>query len=1717
MANLAIYCTLSRVPPLDHDSKLGASLLLSASWLGGVPVDLEDDPRDHWLALWKWVAAEATPSFRAWALVGGAWVEIAGIEPIAWPADSDGRIDNVRMGAGNLLQRLEDDSLTVSSVKPDGDDETTESGDEVHVRHLLADLSVQPAPAPQDLRLSWLARMPLSANASRLVVAPVLGGMVPSEPVSDPPHKMLQLDYPAAPFTLTGHVRAIDLNASTVADCVKENGWVVCPSGNPVWTDGDAVREIEARWPEFVDHSRQLLRSAVSALEPKGPLDADIVAALRRAQRAVARDRAGLGVATVSIETEDLVDLIIGEGATGLPTEEKLRTALGTWEENLDEAKWRGLLRAALEQGRPPEEDLDPAAPDSSTLLRELSAMLSEISNPAVAARLVEAQWSDALQGDEHRAAVLALLRRVISDLDLPGLLRELDPREAFSKVVELARPKEKDFLERLPTSVASLVPDNSVAFVPDKSRLAARLEDSSRFPTVSAKDQGTLADVSAQAASLIEPEVRSLIERFHKETSDPALGPGTATERPHPVAVPVTSEGVEEARDVFEFVQGFGLLLRRHDEASASRWRCLNLARLELDGDGGEVADSAVVPLRLGYENGVRQSRLSYDNQPLAALSPAEKLAGRRLDRDPDDTTGVSEEMALDDTDAWLDRGPVPLPGGADDDGNWGLLPGLVFGRRYQAAPFAVFNGGVLPLEVRDPAEPTRLLPWASADAVKPGEIREIDYRRRVPLGAPRLVGLPQTTRLDDVLPPIPPHVAPRARELTDEEREPFAPPPPTSFANPGKPLKDPLEGVADGVDPPLVLLTPDPSWQAPDGIDRKKVSFTLGRPGVDIATWDRWEAIKGEEVLHEREANWASFYRQIDRGLPPPSFDDPAVARKFFLTWGEDDSLVEKTISGEILELTIESHPEVTEIGTATSSDTKASCLLWARVGSICLLRVQVGVPDAERPRFHPDLETGARGTRADGDGVIHVLGPPADLLVEVADKPAWAADPEEHSSALFAAMTVEEVQREDGPRLSLSLAAPQQVEPFDEILRDASGFEVLRQTWRWDGRIHDGFPLTVAGTSPRDLVNDDSYQQWAATSFATRDDEDAVVEAGLLSRVEETHQLLELPRVGDPKALLYRVGVTVRSRYAGTAPAGVRWLALQASTRLDDSASTPTTWLPVFDGSRREDAIPRPNLKLVVPLTEGREEEFGSAPLLAVLREPWYEAGGLAEELLVEIEQAPVFEPFVPEDDAPLPSSEPLFQLPEHGPDPLITGDAWRSVQPDPVPLPRERPDAPEENRQVIFRPRGPLGYTFDTDSSAPLFIHSGFFLDRPAVPAWAAERDLSHNMSKIRFRRRLDPEGRRWPTPNGGGWLAYADRFKTETVTLAAGKARCLFKGATDPGLGLAHRVLLERLVVDGCGRLTATLRGTSESEVEVELQVHVDHAGKVAWSGSVTSNQRIELGGLPPTGDFALELRRPEADRLEVVVAVRAGTRQRAAERSWRALGSVILTASSAHPLGLTAKADSAEIEFELRYGEFPSAASDDPEQRPVPLIESSATTPTWVQLLPSADAWELGSKTEDGRFPVFSTEALAIFRKKADSATQVQLSHEGSEVNAVRSRTGPPPAEVREGYLASVPCLLITEMIHDARGRQDERFVLLAPVADGSCQLESDPEGRLRGRLVEVQRIAQNDGALDAGSVLEELFPTAIPGGSVGQRTDAKARILRVSRPIDEV
>lgn len=1356
--HLGLLCSLDRIQPLDKEAASGFGATFSASF---VPPRASETGQELgandpvFLRPWNW----KVQSFQVWGRAeGGPWTPIATPPRLVLvpaqtnpPAESHPLLQAVKERIDGLAQ-LDPDVLLWDPLQG----EPAEAESREQLRHMLAVLSTRATPVPHALGLSYLLRSLASdlSAFSEVVAAPVFGpgsslgerGPQPSSAdpsVPEPPQEQANGIFTIKYRDVTGkpalvaYVLPVKKEVPSSGDLFLDlaSGWVkrdpkdtgdVTP-----WFGTDWTLHLEGRLAEGFDLAQRLIDVLRENLE-KQTFHEKLAAAplrlhaLRLAVLATVRDLAGVGLRQAPDGANLVEEVRRGAGESAVSIDwRKVETALRQGEGTLTLEAWARLVAEQVPTIAGIAAIASPSAPrpveQLADELAELERLQSALADEDNLRGLVLAQWQRILSADAELAPALAFLERHLAEIPPRRRLARSNLGTFWRSLVDLDRKDdERVELEKRVSGQLERSLDRRFFQEDDEEARQPRLE-----PT------------HADALRELKPEILASFQVFARQLakdslpprsgSSPEEGDGSPTPVPHGVTLQLDRLGAaadpiaeleKDRQDLQRRIAGFGVLLRE----AGKEWRCLNMARLVALPESAATAihEAAIVPLRLGYRNGMRETSVTYNNHPLVAESPASGLAnGFVVAADPHD---LDRESLLGHAAVRPAPADDPLPPPVDATFHrWARLPALQFGRRYEALPFAVFNSGVLPKELaleNDPTwprTPDRFTETALGDL-----IRKFRYLRRVRVGPPRYFEAFEKPVPRELL-PIPASVAPIAREIK-------------------------IASAPEGESLPLLLLTPPAGIEAGWPAGRSEFAFPLRKPATDINTWDRWIANDwtDETMKKLRIAVWAWYHRNAPKelGTRPKidlTLDDPAVEPRFRAVLShvpiagqptasdiERDIRIPSLAEGEDFLKAVRSGFVTVRCGVASGTaaemtPTGTDLLVKVPRGQVWELRIHPVLKanhfeDVGQKRFHPAMadELEKRETEQ------IFLAPALRLLIEVATN-ALAGD---HAEKLWKALVPEKL----GSRLAVRLHKAKAPDfPWPWISRA----EIRRQVWRWNGRPLGGFPFEA---NPPDGVRDGGAAfvapkvlEWEAKAFAERKDDDCSRTLASIRLEDALPLLYEEDRVGDVRALLHRFGVQVFSRYSGL---GVPTPAVRAEHTLEARVKTP--WRRLIHLCRWVDEVPKPRVKLVVPLTEALAarnrdtaatpapppcalpvKSHGAAGLLVVLNEPWYEIGGLAEELRVEL--AKVQDPHTGHENRP-----------EIGPDPILTGAPWKG---------------PGTVENIPFQADEPIGHTFDTDSGAPLFVSTSFVLRPPSLK----DVDLSWNFAKLRFHRLLTGEG------------------------------------------------------------------------------------------------------------------------------------------------------------------------------------------------------------------------------------------------------------------------------------------------------------------------------------------------------------------------------------
>lgn len=287
---------------------------------------------------------------------------------------------------------------------------------------------------------------------------------------------------------------------------------------------------------------------------------------------------------------------------------------------------------------------------------------------------------------------------------------------------------------------------------------------------------------------------------------------------------------------------------------------------------------------MKLVYAKSLVPYRMSYQNDLRQALVTYNDHPLIAKSPAADLSEGVEFRPEIDDGDvARIEYAP------AHKNSDWAKLPPLKFGQTYDLAAFVIGNSGAVPKELSN-GHPAKLLDsTADLTADLSSYIRRVKYLRRVRVGKPRFGTVPQGAI---EFPPIPDQVEPMAGELRLN-----------SSSVSGVPLPDPSQDMtfdknqkpvlnSGAQNLPLLLLP----YQNGSTLAEEFV-FGLRKPATDLVTWNRWlakdqdsDTDPNKPVAEKRLQVWADYHRKAPKSPDPAdqtgediTLDDPAAAGFF------------------------------------------------------------------------------------------------------------------------------------------------------------------------------------------------------------------------------------------------------------------------------------------------------------------------------------------------------------------------------------------------------------------------------------------------------------------------------------------------------------------------------------------------------------------------------------------------------------------------------------------------------------------------------------------------------------------------------------------------------------------------------------------------------------------------------------------------------------------
>jgi hypothetical protein len=1106
----------------------------------------------------------------------------------------------------------------------------------------------------------------------------------------------------------------------------------------PQFPTADWRSQLESQVAEALDGTRVLLDFAttIAAGSMKGIL-APVIASLRdRANTGVFRAPDGRSLALDLIQR---CQAIIGDSSD--PS--KLIAALLAYEKTIVLNTWQKIIATRPEA--PAWVGGDLTSLDADLKVRDVEPLRNLLADDRVLAPLIYLQWKQAADaaGAGSDAGVLWFkISGILQGQVLPAT--QLRKRLALASIGNLNDPTQP--LDPLRTAAqdpheiwraVTLFPAGSDELTSLKANLVTALQNylQRRFAAHPGPPFDLLfpqdASLTADAAALAT-QAKTFAENYFdthinppktSDSADAGNAPAMATSAPPGLTIQVdTLCGVDDSADFQRLMSGIGVLMRRANKP----WRCLNVAalyavdpakpRIGSNWDAGAVpvfTGGNVAPYRLNYHNGVRQAFVTYDAHPLVAQSPATYLAGG-LQLADNGTGDPQPPVFLYKTDF---TGTVDAPVVFND---WARLPGLYYSADddNQFLPFAVTNSGAIPAELAVAETDTTLaVPYRireQKDFVASSTLPVVStgYKRRVQPGALRLrdaAGKPLMK--DSTFPPLPSGIFPKYHDVV----------------------------AAEDSGAPLLFLYSDDA-----DATKGAYKFSVLRPATDLNNWDRWVGLDPNLSPADRSKVWADFHDNAPQAPQPKptalgtpdqigklALDDPAIG-------GFSVSLTPlSSASGQPLgpmdvrfNRSSPSSAPAIPIACSIAGDGKAS------LDTAGATAVTVKIPPNEvwNLVLTPSVDAPDRFEK----GILPAAGAAPLNVFELVIEAAGTALPSPQAVWDALAAGVPDAAR----KISVTLQ-PRNFNAGD-AWSNVKQIDVLRQAWRWSGRpFNRRFQFDDRATlDPRPDLPEPPVLLWEAEAFGDRQDDDHLAVPTQVKLTETADVTKPIPlytedATRDTRAQFFRYGLRVHSRYEAILRSDQGFV--ESSTLLPaDPAAPPNTpasftkWKRQWVSNGWTGEVPKPQVKIIVPLTSA--EPGDTTPgLLCILNEPWYGIGGLAERLEARIMQA----------QDPSISSGATNGPPEFGGDVILSGDPGAAIS---APLP--------DNLQLDAGQ--PIGFSFDTDTPAPLIVNSSFTIRPPTTAA----ADAAWCFAKLQFRRVL-AETAAVPAPAGSNASSWTD--------------------------------------------------------------------------------------------------------------------------------------------------------------------------------------------------------------------------------------------------------------------------------------------------------------------------------------------------------------------
>jgi hypothetical protein len=996
---------------------------------------------------------------------------------------------------------------------------------------------------------------------------------------------------------------------------------------------------------------------------------------------------------------------------------------------------------------------LVPNLPDRLIAIEHLQLQFSQSD---LLSQLLLAQWTAAFSGgypsptaDESRSfrAFFASASTALANLDVRGLLLQcnLGPSWTACLVDTSSRAKVRTNLSiELSRRVQNLF--NILPNIPPSNVLSDPINNS-------------LAPWLSKAVNTLLPDALNSTITNGPPPANTANPQPTRTSDGLSVLVDSLNDGSgNDATDTLRSISGLCVLMRQ--SGASNPWRCLNagvpIASLATGGNLPAIMNQkspVVIPVPLHNQDGLRRATLTYNNQPLMCSSPAHGFS----------TGLVPTQSPSGNSDRLISYQHPSVTQALDSSTalqQW-KIPGLAFNRSFDLLFGRVSNSGALPFQFADPTGGPAVLGFTSVTNAKaadgkalPPTITSVPYRRTVPVSDLRFKSsIPGVTavdssdsgKFDDLrLPAIPSDVHPRSQEL-------FPTATPSVGSTPGNPTL------------PLVVLTP----YAVAAPATPKFTLSVRKPTTDFVTWDRTQAaadlspVGTDSVIRKQRVkawNLFNLFARQQKSKFNLALEDPAVGSltiNVFALWPQSLKLTpvgptgaDNTLSWTDANIS-DPAPSLSRLQTDTPAiDIVITSSLDAKSGPTAVksgpLSWSITLPPGSIAQIQltPNLKPGMEQLFAPG---ILQSPKPYTVLVETAN----AVMPQRKD--LYDAFNVVPPLSPTARSVDFSLAAP----PSSPAWLQISRVDLQTQVWRWDGRPFRQFPFSDVASIAYDKKNPavpkqsftESLLKWELETFATRSASDSTLRP--MTRMNAADPIFQAhdDRGSDLGATYYRAGVTAYNRYGSLVPVTITSdtdskveLAARSCSSLNEFASVPGidgNWTRRFiPGRISADASvptgfkpPKPAIKYIVPLTgSSTVSQPAASSALIVVQGPWFAIAGLAEDISATITNS----------TAPRKGSSDPRQVQEAGPDPILYYGGKASL---PAAFDTYgSPFTPPENSDPHFH--GPVGHTFDSSDTNPLWVTSSFVLDPPTSNGKAAQEGT---FARIQFTRVVRHDG------------------------------------------------------------------------------------------------------------------------------------------------------------------------------------------------------------------------------------------------------------------------------------------------------------------------------------------------------------------------------------